>query len=152
LSKQGKNFTEYGVLMKKRALALVLVSAALLVSSMALTGCAAAPEDEVVTSPFEGSWACTGNITGLATDNITFSADNWTQVTTFLTFVATGKGTFTYNETAKTLTLTATQMASTDGVFHTLTTPETDIFTYIISGSTLTLTDSDNEASTYKKQ
>lgn len=140
--------------MKKNLLAFVLVSAALLVSSMALTGCAI-EEEEAATSPFEGSWANVDNMVGISTETITFSGDSWTQVsaiTYIVSITSTAKGTFTYDEKAKTLTVTVTQASDLSGTLQTLTPPDVETYTYNLSGSTLTLTDSDKETETYTKK
>jgi hypothetical protein len=141
--------------MKKNLLAFVLVSAALLVSSMALTGCAI-EEEEAATSPFEGSWTIsTTSIIGSYSETLTFSGDSWEQTivnTIMFSYTSKAKGSFTYDEKAKTLTKTTTHASDLTGTLQPLTTPEKDTFTYDISGTALTLTDSDSEVDHYTKK
>jgi len=133
------NYAQYGVTMKKNLLTAILVCAALLVSSMALTGCKTNVDDPA--SPVEGSWVNKANFEGIFTETWTFSGDSFNDAILFFGQDASTKGTYTYDEKAKTLTLKSSLATKT--------------LTYAVSGSTLTLTDdtkTENKTSTYSKK
>lgn len=131
-----------------------LIGLALLFSVLGLSSCdTGSGGGSTPASPFTGTWSY--DAMGLAGGSYTFTGSSFTETVYsnfMITFTASGSGTFTYDEGAKTITLTYSSYTNS---ITGNSIPEPMTYQYLIEGSTLTLTDPEDpegEGTVYTKQ
>jgi hypothetical protein len=141
--------------MKKKTIVFALVLFAFLLSLITLSGCVV-DDEEKLTSPFEGSWVRTQSIIpGNFTETLTFSGASWVEVTEILHVGGTEsmikKGSFTYDEAKKTITLVTTHETNESGILALLSPYSTVTLPYELSDSKMAFV-SDMFRSTYTRK